>query len=83
MESLDAVYEYIADENPAAAKQVFRRIVGATRRLEEFPFSCPAGKIADTRELVVPGLAFLIVYRIRGETVEILRVFHAAMQRTN
>jgi plasmid stabilization system protein ParE len=31
--------------------------------------------------LVVPGLPYLIVYRVRANTVEILRVFHTARNR--
>jgi toxin ParE1/3/4 len=78
MESLDAIYEHIAGENPAAARKVFVRIVGATRRLGEFPLSCPAGKVAGTRELVIVGLPYLIVYRVGADRVDILRVFHTA-----
>ena len=36
------------------------------------------GRVAGTRELVVIGTPYLIPYRIRDKSLEILRVFHAA-----
>jgi plasmid stabilization system protein ParE len=74
---------FIAAENPAAAKQVRQRIHATVKHLGRFPEAGRAGEIAGTRELVVPGLPYLVVYRLRGERVEILRVFHTAMQRAN
>ncbi len=77
-ESLRKQQAYIAADNPAAARRVGRRIRQATLRLATFPYSGRLGIVPDTRELIVPGLPYLIVYRVRNETVEILRVFHAA-----
>jgi toxin ParE1/3/4 len=31
-----------------------------------------------TRELVIAGAPYVVPYRVRGETVEILRIFHGA-----
>lgn len=36
------------------------------------------GRIPGTRELIFPSLPYIVPYRIRGEIVEILSVFHAA-----
>ena len=44
-----------------------------------FPHSGRPGHIPGTRELVISKLPYIVVYRISGDTVEILRVFHAAM----
>jgi plasmid stabilization system protein ParE len=74
--ALDQVYERIAAENLAAARRVFRRLIDATRRVEEFPTSCPAGRIEGTRELMSLGLPYAIVYRVSPNRVDILRVFH-------
>ena len=76
--ALDREYEYIFRQNPAAAKRVFERIIASTRRLSEFPESGRYGQVAGTRELVVPGLPYIVVYRIIASNVEILRVFHTA-----
>lgn len=77
-ESLRRQQAYIAADNPDAARRIGRRIRQAVLRLATFPYSGSLGSVPQTRELVVPGLPYLIVYRVREETVEILRVFHAA-----
>lgn len=76
---LDRVYEYIAQDNPKAARHVFKRIRGATQHLKRFPESGRPGSVQGTRELPVTGLLYLVVYRITGDCVEILRVLHTSM----
>jgi toxin ParE1/3/4 len=76
--ALDLEYEYLAARNPKAARLVFRRIVATTRRLKDFPNSGRHGQLEGTRELVVPGFPYVIVYRISPDAVEILRVFHTS-----
>ena len=36
------------------------------------------GRVPGTRELIVAKTRYLVPYRVRGETVEILRVFHTS-----
>lgn len=76
--NLDAEAEYIAQDNPAAAGRVVQRIFRAVNLLAENPAVGRAGRVAGTRELVVPNTPYIIPYRVRGDAVEILRVFHAA-----
>ena len=80
--SLRVQVAYIADDNPAAARHVRHRIHSAVKNLGLFPDSGRPGAIAGTRELIVPGLPYLVVYRVRGRRVEILRVFHTSMNRS-
>jgi toxin ParE1/3/4 len=77
---LDRVFAYIALENPTAARRVSRRIRKATEQLKRFPQSGRVGHIQGTREIVVTGLPFVVVYRITSDTVEILRVFHTSQE---
>jgi addiction module RelE/StbE family toxin len=76
--NLDAEAEYIAEDNPAAAGRVVLNILRAVDLLKKNPALGRAGRVAGTRELVVPGTPYIVPYRVRGEAVEILRVFHAA-----
>jgi len=50
----------------------------AVARLAEYPAMGRSGRVPGTRELVVVGTPYIIPYRVRGDRVEILRVFHAA-----
>ncbi|MGB8681559.1 MAG: type II toxin-antitoxin system RelE/ParE family toxin [Candidatus Binatus sp.] len=76
--NLDHEAEYIARDDPNAAARTVRRIAIAVDRLAAHPASGHIGRVPGTRELVVSGTAYIVPYRVRGETVEILRVFHAA-----
>ena len=76
--NLDAEAEYIAQDNPAAAGRVVQKILRAVDLLRENPAMGRAGRVAGTRELVVAETPYIIPYRVRGDAVEILRVFHAA-----
>ena len=76
-----AIHEYIFRENPNAARQVVAAIERATDRLSEFPLSGRMGAVETTRELVIPRLPFIAVYRVTTDAVEIIAVFHAAQDR--
>lgn len=76
--NLDAEAEYIAEDSPAAAGRVVLRILQAVDLLKKNPAIGRAGRVAGTRELVVAGTPYILPYRVRGEAVEILRVFHGA-----
>ena len=81
LSELDRVHEYISQENPKAAKRVFMQIQEAGERLRQFPQSGRPVHVRGTREVVVTGLPFLIVYRITRDSVEMLRIFHTSQDR--
>jgi plasmid stabilization system protein ParE len=74
------ILDYIADDNPAAALATIDRIEATARRLIDFPHSGREGSVPDTRELPPGDLPFLIIHRVRGAVVEVLRVIHGARQ---
>ncbi len=76
--NLEAEAEYIARDKPAAASRMVAAIQRAVERLADYPASGRPGRVPGTRELVVPGTPYVIPYRVRGQSVEVLRVFHAA-----
>jgi toxin ParE1/3/4 len=78
LRNLDEEVGYIAADDAAAARLVVRRIMEAVRLLATQPSMGRPGRVAGTRELVVPKTRYLIPYRVRHGAVEILRVFHAS-----
>jgi toxin ParE1/3/4 len=76
--SLRRHVKFIAAENPTAAVRVRRRIRSAVLRLLDFPESGRVGQVPGTRELIVADLPYIVLYRVSGDVVEILRVFHAS-----
>lgn len=78
---LDAIGDYIAERNPAAAAKMLSAIHGRTKRLlAENPFIGRPGEIDGTRELVVPGTPYLVAYRVVDTRVEVLFVQHGARE---
>ena len=77
-DDLRAIRRYISRDNPAAAKRVATRIVAATVGLQKNPNLGRPGRWSETRELVIPGSPYILPYRLRGQTLEILRVLHGA-----
>lgn len=76
-EDLRSIFEYIADDNPAAALALLEEIETKVDRLPERPKAYRPGRVDGTREMVVrPN--YLVVYLETPDLVTILRVLHAA-----
>lgn len=75
---LASIHDYIAKDSPAAAARVAAAIVGAALRLQKFPYIGRPGRIEGTRELVVPGLPYIIPYRVVDGVVQIASVIHTS-----
>jgi toxin ParE1/3/4 len=80
LQNLDDEFEYIAQDNPDAARLVVQRIVDAINLLPANPALGQAGRIHGTRELAVPDTRYIVPYRVRPrlDRIEILRVFHTS-----
>jgi len=72
------IYRYIPADDPRAAGRVVERIQAAVRALADLPHRGRPGRWPGTRELIIPGTPYVVPYRVKGDLVEILRVFHAA-----
>ncbi|MGE6740766.1 type II toxin-antitoxin system RelE/ParE family toxin [Allorhizobium pseudoryzae] len=75
---IDDIGQTIAIENPSASAIVVQRIISVVYGLEEHPFRGRPGRVVGTRELVVPGLPYIIAYRVTDQHISILTVLHAA-----
>ena len=74
----DAVFDYIAADSSNAAARIDERILNRTDLLVDFPKIGRSGRLPGTRELVIPGTPYLIVYRVTPELILILRILHGA-----
>jgi len=70
---------YIAGDDPASANRVALHILYCVEQLlSENPKLGAAGRVPGTRELVIPKTPYIVPYRVRGSTIEIVRVYHSA-----
>jgi len=78
---LTQICDYVEQHsNAPTARQVALSIHESVGRLAMFPLQGRAGRLPNTRELVIAGLPYVVVYRTGANAVEILRILHGAMQ---
>lgn len=80
LEDLDALFAYIAADNPDAAAEVAIQVEGACGQLDIFPLLGRPGRSPGTREIVIPRIPYLVVYELQDGRAAILRVLHAKMR---
>ncbi len=74
-----AIVDHITQDNPDAAEKLADEIEAKAEQLKKHPNLFRAGRKRGTRELVAhPN--YILIYRIVGKVVEVLRVKHAAQQ---
>ena len=72
------LHEYVSEANPDAARSMVARVGEAVDRLRQYPQQGKPGRVAETRELVLAGTPYIIVYRIEGGEVQVVAVLHGA-----
>jgi len=76
----DAIEDYIAQDKPTTAIEVRDQLELQIKRLKDFPEMGRKGRVRGTREVVIAGLPYVVIYRLRGKTIEIARILHGAQQ---
>ena len=71
---------YIKSRNPAAAQAVRGRIVKAIRRLAQFPEAGRSWRVEGCRELIIPGLPYLVIYKVTADSVIVASLFHESRE---
>lgn len=80
LDDLAKIKRFIFKENQELAMRVVLRITQATSRLSLMPEMGRIGRCWNIRELVIPGLPYVVPYRIKDHEVRIIRVFHSSMR---
>jgi addiction module RelE/StbE family toxin len=73
---LESIRAYIANDSPNSARKVAMRVKAGINRLRDFPLSGRAGRVPETRELVLPGTSYIAAYTIEREEVRIAAILH-------
>lgn len=80
IEDLRHLHEYIAEDNPPAAGRMVARIHEAAQHLKRHPQMGRPGRVKGTRELVIAGTPYIVVYIPDDLEIQIVAVFHSAMR---
>lgn len=81
LRQFSSIAEYISQDNLSAASKVGWRIQKAAKLLETLPSIARTGVRQGTRELSVPGLPYVIVYRALRDEVVVLGIYHVRQLR--
>ncbi|QYF87149.1 type II toxin-antitoxin system RelE/ParE family toxin [Brevundimonas sp. PAMC22021] len=73
-------WTFIAADRRNTADAVEMRIVDAVESLGDFPRKGRPGKDPGTRELVVHRTPYIVIYRLRSEDLEIVRIWHGSRE---
>lgn len=76
--NLDAIWEYIAQDNLDAADRMTERLRTAANVLLTSPMIGREGRLARTRELVVADTPYILIYTPSRGRIDIARVIHGA-----
>ncbi len=79
---LEALTDYIAEDNPTTALQIFIKIRLSVGKLKTHTYLGREGRVRHTRELIVPNLPYVVVYTLTRE-VRILAVLHTSRKWPN
>jgi len=75
---LREIIEFIRPESAKGSATVRRKVLNTALRLGQMPYSGRTGRIDGTRETVVPGVPFIVVYQVSTDAVEIVGIWHTA-----
>lgn len=75
----EEIFDYIEDQNPAAAIAVDERIAEQVLMLVRFPEAGRLGRVEGTRELVIQRTPYIVAYRVEQDAVLLLRVLHSSL----
>ena len=76
--NLLSAFAYLSEERPSAIPHLIDRIEKTLQILNQHPSIGRPGRVVGTREIVISGTPFIIPYRIKHQTIEILAFLHAA-----
>jgi toxin ParE1/3/4 len=70
--------EYVSEENPSAAYRLAGEIKNHVAHLANHPYMGRSGRKPGTRELVITHTPYIAIYRVKADTVQIVRLLHGA-----
>jgi toxin ParE1/3/4 len=78
---LDHISTYLKDHHPHYRQPTIRKLYEAIRSLKTLPYRGRIGREEGTRELSFSPLPYVAVYRVKEQSIEVLRIYHTAQNR--
>lgn len=78
LRNLEQARNYVFQENPTTAQELIIKIQNAANQLQKYPFMGKNGRVEGTRELIISNSPYILIYRVKEESVEVLRILHTS-----
>jgi len=75
---IEVMLDFIRRDSIAAGAAASRALSDAILSPADLPLRGRVGRMRDTRELLVRRTSFILVYRVVGDMVAVMRVRHAS-----
>ena len=75
---LRQITDYLKQHHPHYRQATMRKLYEAIRSLKALPYRGRAGRENGTREILFPPLPYVAFYRVKEETIEVVRIYHGA-----
>jgi len=79
---LEHISDYLQEHHPSFAQSTVRKLYEGIRSLKTMPHRGRAGREEGTRELVLTPMPYIVAYRVREQSVEVLHIYHTARERS-
>ncbi|MSO62149.1 MAG: type II toxin-antitoxin system RelE/ParE family toxin [Acidobacteria bacterium] len=79
-DDLEHIAGYLLTHTPSRAPDLVRAVYDAPSDLLTFPNRGRQGKKEGTRELVLAPLPYLVVYKVLGDVIFVVRILHGAQK---
>lgn len=76
---LQRINGYLRDHHPNYRQATIRKVYAAIQSLTAWRHLGRAGR--GTREFTFPPLPYIAVYRVKEQSIEVLRIYHGAQDR--
>jgi addiction module RelE/StbE family toxin len=80
-DDLEHIKDYLIKHHPHLAQSTILKLYDGVRSLKTMAYRGRVGREEGTRELVFTPLPYVAVYRVKEQTIQVLRIFHGAQER--
>jgi toxin ParE1/3/4 len=77
---LEEISDYLAAASPQAWKHLLLRVERLTETILDFPLMGKAGLVPGTREFVLSGTPYILVFQLKDDSVVIVSVRDGLMR---
>jgi toxin ParE1/3/4 len=78
---LQTISEYLKEHHPRYRDRTMRKLYETIRELNQWPARGRPGREEGTREILFSPTPYVAVYRVKDQTIEVLRIYHAAQDQ--